>query len=209
MSFIFKIKLEGSSKPPIWRKVKVNESITFDDFHIVIQIVFGWNNSHMYHFSPKGFGSTPNIHYYYDDSDIDDYNTPSSIETFPFGKNYDAEKIKLKDYFTSIKQKMVYIYDFGDNWKHTIELTHITDLKTVHPICLGGKGQAPIDDCGGIWGYYNMVEAINDNKHPEHEQFMEWLELEKGETWDLHTFDLKEVNDFLTKSWKVYSESKT
>ena len=41
MAFLFKIKIDGSQKPPIWRKVKVNEDFTFDEFHAVIQILFG------------------------------------------------------------------------------------------------------------------------------------------------------------------------
>jgi len=207
MAFVFKIKLDGTSKPPVWRKVKVNESITFEDFHIIIQILFGWNNSHMYQFSPKGYGSNPNIRYHYDD-DIDDYYTLSSPETFPFGEYYDAEKIKLKDYFTSLKQKMTYIYDFGDDWKHILELTDITDEKIINPVCLGGKAQSPIDDCGGVWGYYNMVEVINDNTHPEHEQYIEWLGFNEGETWDVHAFDLKEINNLLIEVWNMRLEDK-
>ena len=187
--------------------IKVNDSITFDDFHTIIQILFEWNNSHMYQFSPKGYGSTPNIRYNYDD-DINDYYTLSSPETFPFGEYYDAKKIKLKDYFTTLKQKMTYLYDFGDDWKHIIELTEIIDEKIMYPVCLGGKAQAPIDDCGGIWGYYNMVEAINNNKHPEHEQYMEWLGFNEGEFWNIHAFDLKETNNLLIKTWNISLENR-
>ena len=205
MAFIFKIKLDGTAKPPVWRKVKVNESTTFDDFHIVIQILFGWNNSHMYQFSPKGYGSTPNIRYQYED-DIDDYYTLSPTDTFPFGEYYDSEAIKLNDYFATPKQKMIYIYDFGDNWKHLIELIDITDEKVMYPVCTGGKGQSPFDDCGGIWGYYNMVEAVNDSKHPDHKHYVEWLGFEKGENWDLHAFDKDDINNLLIEVMNARNE---
>lgn len=196
MAFVFKIKVNGTSKPPHWRKVKVNETTHFDNFHLIIQVLFGWGNSHIYQFSPKGYGSHPNIRYNYKD-DPEDWYEFSDNKSFPFSEFYDAEQIQLQDYFHSLKQKMVYIYDFGDDWKHTIELVEITDDKVIFPICLQGKGCDMIDDCGGIWGFYNMVEAINDKKHPEHAEYLEWLGMEEGDTWDLLEFDLEGTNGAL------------
>lgn len=154
MALIFKIKIDGTSKPPHWRKLKINETETFDRLHIAIQVIFGWTNSHMYQFSPKGYHSFPNIRYSYKD-DSEDWYEFSSPESFPFGEFYDAEKIKIGECFHSLKQKMIYIYDFGDDWKHIIELVEITNEKVLYPVCLQGKGRDMIDDCGGIWGYYN------------------------------------------------------
>ncbi|CAG0904951.1 unnamed protein product, partial [Darwinula stevensoni] len=47
-----------------------------------------------------------------------------------------------------------------------------------------GKGKAPTEDCGGIWGYYELVETINNTKHPEHKEMMEWMGLKKGYIWN-------------------------
>ena len=194
MAFVFKIKIDGSTKPPIWRKVKVNDSLSFDDFHLVIQILFGWQNSHMYQFSPSGWASKPRIMYVFEDDDEVEITPLSSPDSFPYGERYDAGKIKLKDYFKTPKQKMVYIYDFGDDWKHIVELVEITDEVILYPICLSGKGSDLIEDSGGIWGYYNMVEAVNNSKHPEHKEYREWLGMERGEKWDLNAFDLEGTN---------------
>ncbi len=202
MAFVFKIKIDGSTKPPIWRKVKVNENLTFDDFHVVIQILFGWLNGHMYQFSPKGYGSTPNIRYNYKE-DPEDWYEFSLPENFPFGEFYDAEKIKISDYFHSLKQKMIYIYDFGDDWKHIVELVEITNETILMPICLAGKGSDLVEDCGGIWGFYQMVEIVNNPKHPEHKSYMEWLGLEKGEKWDVNYFDLELTNEMLREVWEM------
>lgn len=87
---------------------------------------------------------------------------------------------------------MIYIYDFGYDWKHSITLTEITDEKLLTPQCVAGKGTAPIEDCGVIYrSYYEMVDAINDTKHLEHKYFMEWVGFKKGEKWDEILLTLK------------------
>jgi len=57
----FKIQLKDIQNPPVWRRVLVPEEIVFDEFHLVIQAVFGWEDYHLYQFSPKGWGSQPLI----------------------------------------------------------------------------------------------------------------------------------------------------
>ncbi|MFB9055353.1 plasmid pRiA4b ORF-3 family protein [Mariniflexile ostreae] len=206
MAYIFKIKLEGSSKPPIWRKVKVNENLTFLDMHLITQGVFNWQNTHLFQFSPNGWGSTPRLQQKLEGEEGWDEVPFSKSNTWPYNERYDANKIKLKEYFKQLKQKIVYIYDFGDDWKHSIELVEITDETIIVPLCLGGKGTAPIEDCGGIWGYYNMVEALNDKKHPDNKDFREWLDFEKNEKWDLNEFDLKDVQERLRDIWALEKE---
>ena len=196
MAFLFKIKIDGSQKPPIWRKVKVNEDFTFDEFHAVIQILFGWENSHLYQFMPKGWGSFPTILSDYG-GDFEPEESFSDPQTFPNGESYQAEEIKLGDYFTQPKQKITYVYDFGDNWEHIIELIEISDESVSYPVCTGGKGSDLAEDCGGIWGFYDMVEAVNNPKHPEHKDYREWLGMKRGEKWDVNAFDLEGTNEAL------------
>lgn len=43
------IELRGS-KPKIWRRVLVPETITLLKLHLVIQAAFGWGHSHMHEF---------------------------------------------------------------------------------------------------------------------------------------------------------------
>ncbi len=195
MAFIFKITIKGSSNPPIWRKIKVDENTSFEHFHYINQATFGWDNSHPFVFSPKGYGSYPKINSDYYGGFLPDGVEISDAETFPQGEIYDAGEIKLKDYFKKPKQKIVYIYDFGDDWTHIIELVKITDEKLEHPVCVSGKGSNLMDDSGGIWGFYNMVEAVNDPKHPNHENYMEWFGMEEGEKWDLNEFSIEDLNE--------------
>lgn len=146
MSFIFKIKLRGISKPPVWRRVSVPETFTFADLHLVIQAAFGWTNSHLYEF----VDSLYNPVFKFTDSSAD-------VDMFDLG-GADSRKSKLNRYFLQCGDKIIYTYDFGDNWEHDIVLEAITDVKDSEPSCLAGKGACPPEDCGGIYGYEMMKE---------------------------------------------------
>ena len=154
--------------------------IAFYSFILPFKELLGGQNAHLFQFSPQGFASYPMLQGYYGDVEAFEDAPFSDPETFPYFDNYDAEQITLADYFSAPKQKIRYIYDFGDEWDHIVELVSIDDERLLVPQCIAGKGRAPIEDCGGIWGYYYMVEALNDPKHPEHTDFKEWMDFEKG-----------------------------
>ena len=46
---VLKVTLAGS-EPKIWRRVEVHSGLTLHELHYVIQCVFAWHNSHLYHF---------------------------------------------------------------------------------------------------------------------------------------------------------------
>ncbi len=179
MGFQFRILLAGVKKPPVWREVVVDEKITFHHFHDILQRIMDWDNSHMYQFSPGGYGSLPRfmLKTEYAESEF------SSVSKLAKGHEgiYDSKKVKLENFFTEQRGKIVYIYDFGDNWKLIITLKSKIPEKVDFPYLTGGKGKCPPDDCGGIWGYQNMLDALNDPNHPEHEDMREWLCLDDGE----------------------------
>ncbi|MDD2345723.1 MAG: plasmid pRiA4b ORF-3 family protein [Bacteroidales bacterium] len=183
MTFQFKIQLTRLSKPSVWRRVLVPANYTFDELHSVIQISFGWEFSHLYQFSPDGYGSHPIIAL----PDDEGWDEP----------DLDAGKTKLKTIFTSEKQTYVYIYDFGDDWIHKITLEKILTEKITSPKCLKGKGKCPPEDCGGPWGYMSLLETFNNPSHEEYHEIREWYGLNEGETWDVNEFDMEDVNVML------------
>ena len=90
MTFHFKIQLKNISEPPVWRKVVVSSETTFSMFHSIIQVAMGWDDSHMYSFSPSGYRSTPWIEEDGDDQDL-------SALGFEDRETISAENIKLSD----------------------------------------------------------------------------------------------------------------
>jgi Plasmid pRiA4b ORF-3-like protein len=179
MAFQFKIQLKDITDPPVWRRLLIPEQFSFLRFHEVIQTAFGWENCHLFQFSSKGYSS-------------------SLIITVPNAEwddepPLDSKKTKLMEIFTTPKQKFTYIYDFGDDWIHTITLEKITKDKILRANCVAGKGACPPEDCGGPWGYTNLKNILNDPKNPEHKSMKEWLGLTGTKAWDAEAFDLEKT----------------
>ena len=93
------------------------------------------------------------------------------------------------------KFRCQYLYDFGDSWEHILLLEKILSAKLgIHyPFCLKGKRARPPEDVGGVWGYEDFLEAINNPKHEEHEMYIEWI----GDEFDPEEFDIDDINQGL------------
>jgi len=100
-------------------------------------------------------------------------------------------KTKISKYFSTSNNKAIYEYDFGDGWEHQILLEKIiqADNEVEYPICLAGKRACPPEDCGGIWGYMDLLEIINNPNHPDYKERMEWL----GDEFDPEDFKPEDV----------------
>jgi hypothetical protein len=177
-----KITLKNSS-PPIWRRVLVYKQMNFHDLHYIIQKVMGWENDHLWEFKFKN--QRIGI--------IDD--EPEDFGFFEEDEIADAEELQLDEIISRPKEKFDYEYDFGDSWHHEILVEKFLpyDKKTKYPICIKGKLNCPPEDCGGLWGYYNLLEAIEDKNHPEHKDMLEWL----GGEYNKDYFNLEETNNKL------------
>lgn len=177
MIYQVQISLMGY-KPKIWRRLLIPADMLLSDFHKVIQTSIGWANAHLHQFVKDRVFYTE----VFEDDD--------------FGMNTeDYEGMKVSDLLKNEKEKIVYEYDFGDSWEHEVLLEKIlpVDLKQQYPFCIDGKMNCPPEDCGGVWGYANMLEVLSKPKHPEYKNFMDWL----GEGFDPDYFDKNEVNDML------------
>lgn len=206
-----RITLDGS-KPPIWRRVAVRSDITLGQLHDVIQIVMGWEDEHLHQFilSNKKPKATPQEmarqrqQGVLDGAFFDRMGGRRMFvpKTTPFGEPFDMDgededAVTLAEVCPKVKSKLIYEYDFGDSWRHVIEVQKIVEPEpgVEHPLCLAGKMACPPEDCGGLWGYGDLLEAIADPDHEQHEEMLDWL----GDEFDPDAFDLEEVNATLTK----------
>ena len=179
----FKITLEGV-RPPIWRRIQVPETYSFRDLHIAIQDAMGWGDYHLYEFHVDDVCI---------EADEEGFCVDAMWKAFrPESRTASAGKTRLSEFIKKEKQKFRYLYDLGDNWKHKVELEKILPRKKDidYPICITGKRACPPDDCGGVWGYENFLEIIDDPNHSEHEEMLEWI----GGDFDPEYFDVKEIH---------------
>jgi hypothetical protein len=177
-----KITLRGA-KPPIWRRLEVPSNATLMQVHHAIQAAFDWEDSHLWVFqTARG-----------------DYGLPDP----ELGHRSAAAK-KLDD-VARRGDRVRYTYDFGDDWEHDILVEDIVDAEggIAYPHCLGGRRASPPEDCGGIWGYQELLEVLNDPGHEEHAARLEWLGLDTADEYDPAAFDPDTVNKALSTIAKV------
>ncbi len=176
--FQLKIMLSGSN-PAIWRRFLVDSRVRLSQLHDIIQILMGWENSHLHQYRQR------NIIYSEPIDDMDE----------TFGSKYimlDESDYRLNQVLTKLKDKIIYEYDFGDSWDHELVLEKFIgmDKNINYPVCLEGAMACPPEDCGGIGGYYDMLEIIKDPENSEYENMMDWL----GGEFDANEFNLVSVN---------------
>jgi hypothetical protein len=174
-TYQIKVGLRGA-KPPIWRRLLVPADISLADLHDVVQVAFGWDDGHMHVFeTPYGdFGRAGR------------------------GLGHRAEApVTLEQVAPRAKDKIRYIYDFGDDWQHEILVEKVLErdpATSVLPLCTGGRRAAPPEDCGGIWGYAELMELVADPRNPDHQERLDWLGLDDASQFDPAAFDVDEVN---------------
>ncbi len=174
-----KVTLLGT-KPPIWRRLLVPASLTLAQLHDVVQTAMGWQGCHMHEFrAGKRYFGKPDPEY-------------RSMGMDPVENE---RTVRLSDVLRRTGPKLVYTYDLGDSWEHAIVLENQlpVDPSTKCPVCIDGRLACPPEDCGGIPGFYDLVEAIADPKHEQHQELRDWL----GHDFDPLAFSIERVNQML------------
>ncbi|MFW5771616.1 MAG: plasmid pRiA4b ORF-3 family protein [Spirochaetota bacterium] len=168
------------SEPEIWRRLLVPADMLLPDFHRVIQSSMGWLNMHLHHFADG------NTFYLLRSPDDDFWDELDNVE---------YNDVKLSDLLKNEKDSIIYEYDFGDGWIHDIVLERIlpVDTEFQYPICVDGQMNCPPEDCGGIWGYSELLEILKNPNHEEYEDTIDWL----GDEFDPEYFNKDEVNQLL------------
>lgn len=179
MHNILQLKIYLKEKPEIWRRFLVSDFWSFHRLHRIIQEVMGWENYHLYYFEVGKTHIEPPCDDYYPSDEGD--------------KN--AKTTRIFEFIEEKGQKFKYEYDFGDGWEHSIILEKILppDNQIQTPECIAGKRNCPPEDCGGIWGYSDMLDILKQPDHEEYESYSEWL----GDEFDPEYFDKDEINKML------------
>jgi hypothetical protein len=162
-----------------------------DRLHRVMQIVMGWEDYHLYEFS---IGRS--IRYGEPDPDWD----------FPESTILPARGASLGDLLARIpgkSKKFTYVYDFGDDWRHTVKLEALVaaEAGVSYPRLISAERACPPEDVGGPWGYMDYLDAIGDPAHPRHVEMIEW----RGEGFDPAAVDVVAIQRSLEALAKRYT----
>jgi hypothetical protein len=154
------------TKPPVWRRLLVPGATTLGDLHRAIQAAMGWDDCHLHTFDIEG-------RQYGDRRTVDDV--------------ADESRVTLNGLTKSGVTRFAYTYDFGDNWQHAVVIEKSPPAAEAlsRPVCTAGKRRCPPEDCGGPWGYRELLDILADPAHPEHAERLEWL----GEDFDPEDFN--------------------
>lgn len=155
---VLKITLD-EVEPRVTRRIAVPSDLRLDRLHLVIQAAMGWTNSHLHMFRIGGV----------EWGELD----PDGV----FDDPMDARKGRLDRVLADAGRKTFnYVYDFGDNWSHTVRLEKIAPHVAGAPayILLDAQGRCPPEDCGGPPGYAQLLEILSDPDHEDYEDMVMW-----------------------------------
>lgn len=170
----------GLTNHKVYRKIIVPSNITFLQLHKIMQVAFEWKNYHLNDFMIfDGEKPVANLVTYEEDMEY----PVEGVEM----KLYNG--VKLSEYVPEYK-RILYVYDYGDNWEHYIEVTDIIDnYSGISPVCIEGDGSAPPEDVGGDYGYDEFLKIITDPSHEDYESMKQW-----GKGQGYKDFDIESVN---------------
>jgi hypothetical protein len=154
------------TKPPVWRRLLVPGETTLADLHRAIQAALGREDCHLHA------------------SDIEGrrYGDPRAVDDVA-----DEKRVTLNGLIKSGVARFAYTCDFGGNREHALAIEKSPPAVEAlpRPVRTAGKRRCPPEDCGGPWGYRELLEVLADPAHPEHAERCEWL----GEDFDPDDFN--------------------
>ena len=153
-------------------------AIDLPRLHATLLFGMGWQGGHIHEFviGRDNYGPT-------DMADLDHI--------------VDEEGVTLRDALGA-KKTFIYVYDYGDDWRHKVKVEKIVTLDAPidRGVCIGGENACPPEDVGGSPGYEEFLVALADPKHPEHRHLKEWI----GGSFDPTAFSVDEVNERLNST---------
>lgn len=181
MRFSVHVDVVGATLP-IWRRLSVPSNVTLDRMHDVLQVAFGWADSHLHQFTlaadPYG-------------QETEGILTPFAADEGDHGVL--ESELRLDQFLARRGDSLRYTYDFGDDWEliltlEAAEMTAGDGVADASIRCVAGRRKGPREDSGGIYDYEHIL-AVAANPHgPEYRELIE-------EIADLDLFDFTDTID--------------
>jgi hypothetical protein len=163
------------TEPAIWRRIQVPATYSFWDLHVAIQCAMGWDDCHLHMFR-IGKRSEVLISSHQDDDFYDDDD-----------KTFDGSETPIANFLSTPGDAALYEYDMGDSWLHEILLEGVLlkEKGVKYPNCITGERACPPEDCGGIPGFYHLLDVLASPQDHEYQELKDWL----GTKYEPEKFD--------------------
>ncbi len=177
--------------PAIWRRIEVPLGTSLKGLHAAIQAAMLFQNYHLFEFRVTT------------GSEIRRYGIPDEDDLIYGNEVFDAANVRLAALVQRGVESFDYVYDFGDNWQHTVKIEAVDDADPAveYPRFLIGERRAPPEDVGGAPGFERFVEAMARPRHRERKRLIEWY----GCVFDPDDLDLAAV----TKGFQKLARRRT
>jgi len=161
-------------EPPVWRRLLVPADMTLTKLHDALQAAMGWTNSHLHCFEIAG-RRIGMVGIEEDSPELED-----------------ERRVRVASVLPKKGAKLLYRYDYGDDWEHVIEVEDVNgpDRRRSYPLCIAGARACPPEDCGGPGGYEDLLGVLASPEHDEHDEMLTWV----GGHFDPDSFDANAVN---------------
>lgn len=174
-------------EPVVWRRLVIPLGWHLGQLHLCIQAAFNWWNYHLHEFDVGGLRYGP----------PNDVGWASDLDP----KVFDETGVRLSDFGRLEPVAIVYLYDFGDGWRHRVEFERLLALE-VEPRaanCVDGARARPPEDVGGVGGYQRFLDVMADPSDPEHAVLKRWC----GGHFDPEWFDLARTDKDVRAALKL------
>ena len=166
-------------EPAVWRQLVIPGTWHLGQLHLAIQAAFNWWNCHLHEFNIGGLR--------YGDHELlegDDFQDGPRV--------FDEREVRLLDFGRGGAVSFSYLYDFGDCWRHTVEIEQFLALDTAPTAstCVSGARACTPEDVGGFRGYQRFLTIMADRNDPEHADMKQWC----GGHFDPDWFDLSRTD---------------
>ena len=188
--FTVRVSLKGFS-PIIWRKFECPSNISLRHLTELMIELMGWGNVHLNQIITSG--------------DVRYIPCNQHNSGMRWGEIRYQEEYMLSDILREKGSTAIWEYDFGDSWKHEIRLSSIEEYEPddVRGIVFkSGRRACPPEDCGGIWGYLELLELYERQKahkrlNAEERERLEWYGL--GRNFDPEYLDEEECRSICNR----------
>jgi hypothetical protein len=167
--------------PMIWRRLLVRSESSLGDLHDIIQIAFGWSDTHLHRFRIHGR----------------DYGIS---RVGGLGFSHDARAVRLDSFQFRLNERFLYEYDLRESWQHQVRVERRSpaEPRRTYPVCVGGRRAAPPEDCGGPWAFLRRRDAVPGSVREHLERVVEGVEASDAEAVRDELEAIESLREWLT-----------